>query len=185
MPAPKPCAASSSTNRPSALATAAIASWSAGRPNRSTGITAFGVRPSRFGGRDRAGNPARVDIEGRRHRHRRTPASRRPSAATSAVAQKVNDGQNTASPGPMPLRAQRQHQRVGAAGAGDRMAAPQKAASSLSNARTSGPENELAMVENARDRGVDRGAKTAALRGDVDERNWRRIRFGDSSNRPG
>ena len=61
------------------------------------------------------------------------------SATTSAVAQKVNDGQMTASPGPTPLA------RSASTSASVPLAqvtaclAPQKAASSLSKARTSGP----------------------------------------------
>jgi hypothetical protein len=38
-----------------------------------------------------------------------------------------------------------------------------------------GPQNELAMVENTGDRGIDRGTKTSALRTNVNKRNWRRI----------
>jgi hypothetical protein len=59
--------------------------------------------------------------------------------ATSAVAQKVNDGQSTASPGPTPIaRSARINASVPLAQV-TTWRASQNAASSASNARTSGP----------------------------------------------
>ena len=125
--------------------------------------------------RRRAAMPVGIDVERRLRRRRQTPASRRPARPTSAVAQKVKDGQNTASPGPMPLRHQRQHQRVGAAGAGRPHGARRRTPRAPPRTRAPPGRDELAVVEHARDRGVDARAEPAALRGHVDERNRRRF----------
>ena len=66
---------------------------------------------------------------------------------------------------------QHQQERVGAAGAADRMAAPQNAARSALEGAHFRAVDELAMRQHARYRVIDRAAETAALRRDVDERN--------------
>ena len=93
------------------------------------------------------------------------------SATTSAVAQKVKDGQITASPGPMPLAISASTSASVPLAQVTAWRAPQNAASSASNVAHLRAQDELAMIEHARDRGIDRAAKAAALRGDVDERN--------------
>ena len=138
MEPPKPCAASSITNNPSASAIARMAAWSAGNPNRSTGMIAFGFRPAAL-----AALMAPAIVFGFMLKVSASTSTKTgvapTSTATSAVAQKVKDGQITASPGPMPRA------RNGSTSASVPLAqvtaclAPEKAASSASNARTSGP----------------------------------------------
>src|SRR5471032_3710972 len=60
-------------------------------------------------------------------------------ATTSAVAQNVNDGQITASPGPMPLARKANTKASVPLAQVTACLAPQKEASSASKARTSGP----------------------------------------------
>ena len=63
--APKLWAASSSTNRFSASAIAAIARWSAGCPNMSTGMIAFGLESRLARGDDGLPAAFRIEIEAR------------------------------------------------------------------------------------------------------------------------
>ncbi len=56
--------------------------------------------------------------------------------------------------------------------------APQNAASSALERAHLGAEDELAMRQDARDRVVDGAAEAAALRGDVDERDWPLVQAG-------
>ncbi len=78
------------------------------------------------------------------------------------------------------LGAQRQHQRVGAAGAGDGMLGAAEGGELALEGAHLRAEHELAVVEHARDRGVDGGAETAALGRDVDERDRGRFDTLDS-----
>ena len=95
------------------------------------------------------------------------------SAATSAVAQKVKEGQNTASPGPMPLAISASISASVPLAQVTAWRAPQNFASSASNAFTSGPRMNWQCASTRRDGFVDRVAETAALRRHVDERNRR------------
>ena len=103
-------------------------------------------------------------------RHRPSPASRRSSATTSAVAQKVKAGQITASPRPIPPCHEDETQRIGPVRAADHVAR-------AAECRQFGLErthfralDELAMRQDARDGVIDGAAEAAALGGDVDER---------------
>ena len=68
---------------------------------------------------------------------------------------------------------QHHQQRVGAAGAGYRMAGPAKRRQCGFEFPHLGSEHELTMIEHARDRRIDAAAQAAPLRRHVDERNGR------------
>ena len=91
------------------------------------------------------------------------------SATASPVAQKVKDGQNTASPRPMPLAISTIISASVPLAQLTTCFAPQKAASSASSLRDLRTVDELAMGEHAGSRLVDGFAEPAALRGEVDE----------------
>ncbi len=79
------------------------------------------------------------------------------------------------------LGAQRQHQRIGAAGATDGMARAAECGELGLERAHFGTEHELTMREHARDRRIDRGAQPAPLGRDVDEGNGRQtLRNADS-----
>ena len=96
-------------------------------------------------------------------------------ATTSAVAQKVNDGHITASPGPIPIARKREHKGIGPAGAGhDVLGAAERRKLRLKSFHLRS-ENELAMIQDAGDCRVDSGPKPATLCGDVNERDGRQF----------
>ncbi|MET4759828.1 hypothetical protein ABH970_000200 [Bradyrhizobium ottawaense] len=84
---------------------------------------------------------------------------------------KVKDGHSTASQGPDVLCHQHHQKRVGAAGAADDMLGTTVGSELLLELGDFRAIDELAMVENALDRGIQRSAEPAALRADVDEGN--------------
>src|SRR5499427_1370805 len=122
----------------SAAAIAATASWSAGRPNRSTGMTALGLSPRRL-----AWAIARSRLVGSMLNVASSTSANTgvapSSAATSAVAQNVKDGQITASPGPIPRAISTSTSASVPLAQLTAWRAPQNVASSASSARTSGP----------------------------------------------
>ena len=71
---------------------------------------------------------------------------------------------------PNATAAQRQHQRVGAAGAGDDMLGAAEGGELGLERPHFRAHDELAMIEHARDGAIDRLAQPAALRADIDER---------------
>ena len=73
-------------------------------------------------------------------------------------------------------RAQAEHQRIGAAGAGDRMTRSAEGGKLGLEGADFRADDELAVGEHPRDRIVDRGAETLALGGEVDEGNHRGLR---------
>src|SRR4030095_5200706 len=106
--------------------------------NRRTGIPSLGVTPAAFAAATAPGMPLTSILNVAASTSTKTGVAPT-NAATSAVAQNVNDGQSTASPGPTP------NARSTSTNASVPLAqvitclAPQKVASSVSNARTSGP----------------------------------------------
>ena len=149
-----------------------IAWWSAGRPNRSTGMITRGTSPSR-----RATVTARRALSGAMLKVSASTSANTgvapSSATTSAVAQNVNDGTDHRIAGADALGHQYHQQRVGAAGAGYRMAGPAKRRQCGFEFPHLGSEHELTMIEHARDRRIDAAAQAAPLRRHVDERNGR------------
>src|SRR5690349_22354032 len=117
---------------------AASASWSTGRPKRSTGMTAFGLSPSRF-----ALAIARSRLPGSMLKVASSTSANTgvapSSATTSAVAQNVKDGHNTASPGPIPFAISTSTSASVPLAQLTAWRAPQKPASAVSSARISGP----------------------------------------------
>ncbi len=94
-----------------------------------------------------------------------------PSSTTiSAVAQKVKDGQITASPGPMLFAISTRASASVPLAQVTTCRAPQNSASACFERAHLGTENELAVVEHARDGGVDLAAEPSALGRDIDER---------------
>src|SRR6266478_4955220 len=79
-----------------------MASWSAGCPNRSTGITALGLRPSLIAVAIPRLSEAVSMLNVTSSTSTNTGVAP-VSATASPVAQNVNDGQNTASPRPTPF----------------------------------------------------------------------------------
>ena len=143
-------------------------------------MTAFGVSPALLAVATRAGDSVRVDIErvGVDIDEDRRRADQRRHFGGRAKRERRTDHRVAR---PDALRPQRQHQRVGAAGAGDGMArAAEFRELGLERAHFRA-EDELAMAEHARNRGIDGAAEPAALRGDVDERNHGRSWVADSS----
>ena len=93
------------------------------------------------------------------------------STATSAVAQKVNEGQITASPGPMPWARNASTKRIGAAGAAHGVARAAEGGELGLDRAHFGTEDELTMRQHARDRRIDRAAQPPPLGTDINERN--------------
>src|SRR5215831_823273 len=122
----------------SAVAIAATASWSAGRPNRSTGMTALGLSPRRL-----AWAIARLRLAGSMLNVASSTSANTgvapSSATTSAVAQNVKEGQITASPGPMPFAISTSTSASVPLAQLMAWRAPQNVASSPSRTATSGP----------------------------------------------
>src|SRR6266446_9171111 len=123
---------------PSASAILPIASWSALCPNRSTGITAFGLRPSLIA----VAMPRLSELASMLKVASSTSTNTgvAPVSATgSPVAQNVNDGQSTASPRPTPLAISTISSASVPLAHVTTCLAPLKAASSSSSCATSGP----------------------------------------------
>ena len=98
----------------------------------------LGLEPALLGGRDRLAQARRIEVE-RCCIDVGKDRGRTESATTSAVAQKVNDGQITASPGPMPLASRTRNRASVPLAQESAWRAPQNAASSASSRTTSGP----------------------------------------------
>src|SRR6516165_7394210 len=134
----EPWATSSSTNSPSASATAPIASWSALCPNRSTGITALGLRPSLLAVAMPRLSEAASMLKVVASTSTKTGVA--PASATaSPVAQKVKEGQSTASPEPTSFAISTIRSASVPLEQDTTCLAPLKAASSASSWVTSGP----------------------------------------------
>src|SRR6266852_6278252 len=115
-----------------------MASWSAGCPNRSTGITAFGLRPSFFA----VAIPPFSEFTSMLNVASSTSTNTGvapSSATTSPVAQKVKDGHSTASPRPTPLAISTINSASVPLAQVTTCLAPLKAASAASSSVTSGP----------------------------------------------
>src|SRR5262249_15668830 len=125
-------------NRPSALAISATAAWSAARPNRSTGITTFGVSPAAFAATTAPAMPLTsiLNVVASTSMNTGVAPTR---AATSAVAQNVNDGQSTPSPAPTPNPPTTSTNASVPLAQVITCLAPQNVASLVSNVPTSGP----------------------------------------------
>ncbi len=125
-------------------------------------------------GRDGRGQPLWIDVEGVSldiHEDRRGAGQGHHFGRGAEGERRADDGVA----GTNALGAQRQRQCVGAAGAGDGMLGAAECGELALEGAHLRTEHELAMIEHARDRGVDGGAETAALGRNVDE--WNRRRF--------
>src|SRR3569832_42947 len=125
-------------NMPSVSAIANTASWSALWPNRSTGITPRGFNPNRLAVAiprlSEAASMLKVASS------TSTNSGFAPVSATaSPVAQNVNDGHSTTSPGPTPLAISTMINASVPLAQVTTCLAPQNAASAASSAATSGP----------------------------------------------
>src|SRR6266404_1101083 len=137
-----------------------MASWSAGCPNRSTGITALGLRPSLIA----------VAIPRLSEAVSMLNVTSSTSTNTGGAECKRRTEYRIAAA--HPLRHQHHQQRVGAARtAHDMLGATEGRKLGLKLSHF-GAVDELAMAEHARNRLTEGFAEPVALRGDVDEGDW-------------
>ena len=136
-----------------------------------------GVEAGAARGRDGARGAVGRDVEGRGidiGEHRRRAEERHHLGGRAEREGRADDGVAGADA----LRHQHQQQRVGAARAGHHVAGAAELGERRFERPHLGTENELAVLEHARDRGVDPAAEPAALGGNVDERDGRACRPG-------